>query len=155
VPSGPSRPALQSGGVGGSCKNYSNAYVQAMLAEVKPTVDAMRAVGLSDRLLAYGFDENPIECEPQVRQLFGALKAAYPEVRTMAVLNWPTMPDDLPVDIWVISYTLYNATMQQKWVAAGHEYWQYWCIEPREAGYLNTFIERPLANARQLFWLSF
>lgn len=32
------------------------------------------------------------------------MKKAYPEVRTMAVLNWPEMPDDLPVDIWVLQY---------------------------------------------------
>ena len=55
---------VHTGGVQGSCSNYSQAYVDAMLALVKPTVEAMRAKGLSDKLIAYGFDEDPISCEP-------------------------------------------------------------------------------------------
>lgn len=50
----------------------------------------------------YGFDENPVSCEPQVRKLFGATKKAFPTLKTAAVLNWSPMPVDLPVDIWVM-----------------------------------------------------
>jgi hypothetical protein len=41
------------------------------------------------------------------------------------------------------------------WVAAGHELGVYHCIEPSQAGYLNTFIERDLIEARLLFWFDF
>ena len=89
----------------------------------------------------------------QVSLLFGAVKAAFPEVRTMAALNWATMPVDLPLDIWVLQYEEYNAATAQPWIAAGKQQFWYHCIEPSEAGYLNTFIERPLIQDRELFWL--
>jgi len=100
----------------------------------------------------YGFDEKPSSCEPQVRQLFGAIKRAYPKLTTVATLNWSPMPVDLPVDVWVLQYQMFNATDAQPWLDAGKQQWQYHCIEPASLKYLNTFIERSAIQSRLLFW---
>eukprot|EP00051_Salpingoeca_urceolata_P008965 m.110276 g.110276 ORF g.110276 m.110276 type:complete len:586 (-) comp16033_c0_seq3:126-1883(-) len=141
-------------GEGGSCANYSDAYVEKLIATLKPAVEALRAKGWIDRAYVYGFDENPVSCEPQVRKLFGATKKAFPDLRTMAVLNWHPMPVDLPVDVWVLQYEEYVASDAQAWIKAGKQQWWYHCIEPSGLNNLNTFIERPLIQDRLLFWLA-
>jgi len=90
------------GGVQGACANYTDEYVERLVATLAPTVVALEQLKLLDRAYIYGFDENPPSCEPQVRKLFGATKAAYPGLATAAVLNWSPMPVDLPVDIWIL-----------------------------------------------------
>ncbi len=45
--------------------------------------------------------------------------------------------------------------MAGPWIAAGHELGVYHCIEPSGPGYLNTFIERDLIEARLLFWYDY
>ena len=71
----------------------------------------------------------------------------------MAVLNWlPSL--DLPLDVWVLQYESFNEADAAKWTATGKQQWWYHCIEPSGVTYLNTFIERPLMEARLLFWLA-
>lgn len=125
--------AAQGGGLRGACANYSDTYVANMIALLEPTVAALTARGLLDRAYVYGFDENPPSCEPQVRKLFGAVKAKWPSLRTVAVLNWPDMPPDLPLDVWVLSYTQYDAAAAAKWRAAGKQQFFYHCIVVRGA----------------------
>jgi hypothetical protein len=64
------------------------------------------------------------------------------------------VPTDLPLDVWVIQYQMYNASASQSWLKSGKEVWWYHCISPSEEKYLNTFIERPLLETRLLFWLA-
>ena len=85
---GSSRGRMMGSRVGGSCANYTEEYVHRLIATLKPIVDALDAQGILGKAYVYGFDENPISCEPQVRKLFGATKAAFPKLRTAAVLNW-------------------------------------------------------------------
>lgn len=125
-------------------------------------------------------DEAPPSCRVWVDKLYGAVKKRWPLLRTMATLNWHPMPTDLPLDAWVIQvsarcrpssitlhhhlnsrhspitiqYEEYNATQTAPWLAAGKHQWWYHCIEPSAAADLNTFIERPLIQARLLFWLA-
>ena len=113
---------------------------------------ALGTLGLRDRAFVYGFDEIDASCEPSVRALFSAAKAAFPGLRTMSAIDWATVPLDMPLDVWVIMYQLVNTTTASAWVNAGHEIWTYHCIEPSGAGYLNTFVERQLIEARLLFW---
>jgi hypothetical protein len=54
----------------------------------------------------YGFDEMPEADNVSVYEIFGAIKKRWPEVTTMAVLDWETFPADLPLDIWVDEYVL-------------------------------------------------
>ena len=138
----------------GSCKNYTDEYVHRVIETLRPIVDELTKAGILDRAYIYGFDENPVSCEPEVRKIFGATKKAFPKLRTAAVLNWSPMPVDLPVDIWILQYEEFNATNSKAWIDAGKEQWQYHCIEPHDLGSLNTFIERPGIQNRLLFWLA-
>ena len=113
-----------------------------MIDTLRPIVAEVEKLGLLDRAYIYGFDENPVSCEPQVRKLFGATKAAFPALRTAAVLNWSPMPVDLPVDIWILQYQEFDAENARAWIKAGKLQWQYHCVEPHSLAYLNTFIER-------------
>lgn len=143
-------------GLSGDCglPDYTDAHVTKVVELLKPLVTALDHDGLLNRAYVYGFDELPAGCEPQVRKLFGGIKAAFPTLTTMAVLNWSPMPVDLPLDIWVLQYLEFNATNAAAWTAAGKEQWHYHCIEPHSLQYLNTFIERRAIQPRLLFWLA-
>lgn len=82
---------------GGRRTNYSAQYVETLLNTLAPTVEALMEKGLLQWAYVYGFDETPQVNMPGVYQLFGAVKQKWPELRTMATLNWDTMPSDLPV----------------------------------------------------------
>lgn len=89
---------------GADCPQYSPAYVKQLITTLTPIVAQLQERNILQYAYVYGFDENPVSCEPQVRQLFGAIKASFPALRTVATLNWSPMPLDLPVDVWVLQY---------------------------------------------------
>ena len=64
------------------------------------------------------------------------------------------VPTDLPVDVWVLQYEDYNSTEAAAWRAAGKQQFWYHCIEPSASAALNSFIERPRTQPRQLYWLA-
>ena len=76
-----------------------------MLDTLAPTVENATRLGIVDRMYVYGFDEFPAEQNATVYALFGAIKARWPALRTIAALDWPVMPEDLPVDVWVDLYS--------------------------------------------------
>lgn len=102
--------------------------------------------------------------------MFGAIKKRWPSLRTVGAIDWPVMPDDLPLDVWVDMYSDYfcgsmagsacppgtptKEAQRQRWLASGKEYWWYWCLQPHDPRFLNTFIEYPAIQARMLFWLA-
>lgn len=139
-----------------ACPSFDAAYVARMEALLRPTWEALGALGLQHRAAVYGFDEIVVGCEPVVRQLFAAAKAAFPGVQTMSALDWASVPLDMPLDIWVLQYQLVDAATAAAWTAAGHSLFVYHCIEPSGAGYLNTFNDgHDLIEARELFWFDF
>eukprot|EP01045_Picozoa_sp_COSAG04_P020318 COSAG04_NODE_2068_length_4871_cov_2.073973_1_plen_1105_part_00 len=177
-------------------RNYSAQYLQHVLDTLAPTVENATRLGIVDRMYVYGFgknsdvfstccavrlanpksiavkDEWPAEQNATVYALFGAVKARWPALRTVAALDWPVMPDSLPVDVWVDLYSDYfcdsmagsdcgrfnkaKAVQRKQWLDAkpSHEYWWYWCLQPHDPRFLNTFIEFPAIQARMLFWLA-
>ena len=54
---------------------------------------ALKAHGLDEWSYVYGFDEVPSNCEPVLRRVFGAVKRAFPGLKTMAAINWPKAGD--------------------------------------------------------------
>ena len=71
-----------------------------------------------------------------VYEIYGAIKAAFPALRTVAVLDWPSFPTDLPLDIWVDEYADYGLSvaydqptpkeqLRQTWLASrkGRQFW--------------------------------
>ena len=65
-------------------------------------------------------------CHPWTRQLFGAVKRAFPGLKTMATVRWvPPVDDGLNIDIWVTLYSLWNSTAADAFrrSAKGREAW--------------------------------
>jgi len=76
-------------------------YVQGWIDKLTPAMAALKQKGLLNKSYVYGFDEMPELYNASVYEIFGGLKKKFPELTTMAVLDWPTFPEDLPLDIWV------------------------------------------------------
>ena len=47
--------------------NYTQSYVDLLIATLQPTVDQLRALNISQYAYVYGFDEEPATCADQVR----------------------------------------------------------------------------------------
>jgi hypothetical protein len=93
-------------------ESYSKDMTAMILALLEPTITNLTALGHFDKLFAYGFDEfcdGNLRLHPKsgcpgnqtIYDLFGALQAKWPGLKTMATLQWPSLPSDLPVTIWV------------------------------------------------------
>ena len=139
------------------CPSYTDLDIHQILEDIQPLVKGIQEKGLETpghNFYVYGFDEVPSNCEPALRQVFGAVKHEFPKLKTMAALNWKKMTADLPLDVWVEQYQLFNANRSKEWIGAGKEHWLYHCIEPNGLEYLNTFVERPTVQGRLLFWLA-
>ena len=141
------------------CADVSDDHVSWVLDQLGYAVPILRGRGLLGRAYVYGFDESKLECEPGVRKIFGAVKGAFPDLRTVAALGaeeWngiPEMEPPLPLDGWVRHFLHHNATSARAWADQGKSYFLYHSIMPNRAGQLNTFIERPLISARLMMWL--
>jgi hypothetical protein len=126
--------------------------IQKMLDSIAPTIEELEHKGLAKYAYVYGFDEHRRESEPVIREVFGAVKERWPNMRTMAVLNWEP-PVDMPVDTWVILYDHHDPEAAAKWRAAGKEYWWYHCCGPVDP-HMNTFVEKARINGRLMMWLA-
>ena len=141
--------------------SYTQEEVNMTLALLEPLVSQLDAAGLLDGAYVYGFDERPTSFAPGIDQLFGAIKARFPRLRTVATLRWAP-PPSLPIDTWVNLYSLWNATEADLFRASrtGREAWGYHCISPRPwpttepVRFLNTFLEYPGPDARLLGWFA-
>jgi hypothetical protein len=152
--------------LGGAPKKlrYNSTDILATMDALAPAVAALEAsadASLRKKALVYGFDEWSVEYNVSIRQLFSAVKARWPWLRTAAALNWHNaMPLDFPLDVWINSYTDWDwllpekAVLRDAWLARGKAYWWYWCVGPEQPEFLNTFVERPGIEARLLFWLA-
>lgn len=149
-------------------------YTQQQLADVveqlRPVVAVVRNNGWIERAYVYGFDEVSEAYLPGIQQLLGAVKDAFPDLRTVSTLRWtPPLDADFPLDTWNNLYSLWNNTAAAAWKAARpagvglkRETFAYHCISPRPpataphydagSGWLNTFVEYPVAGGRLLLW---
>eukprot|EP01063_Lacrimia_lanifica_P028717 TRINITY_DN4241_c1_g1_i1.p1 TRINITY_DN4241_c1_g1~~TRINITY_DN4241_c1_g1_i1.p1 ORF type:complete len:567 (+),score=201.68 TRINITY_DN4241_c1_g1_i1:39-1739(+) len=155
---------LNVGALGGATATpYTPAEVAAKLDAVAPAVAKLLANASWDvKPYVYGFDEQGADAEANIRALFGAVKKRWGgRVKTMAALNpWVKwggrFPVDLPVDVLVYQYqgapSEVPASFVAEWTALGKKIFFYHCIEPSGAAFLNTFIERPRTQGRQLYW---
>ena len=137
--------------------------IQTMLT---PTIEKLTELGLINRTYIYGFDEMSQTHNRSVYEMFGQIKKRWPEIRTMAALDWETMQSDVPVDIWIDEIADYGSSpdyrtptpkerVRQRWLAnPGKQFFWYWCIGPSDTRMLNTFVERPAIHGRMLFWLN-
>ena len=141
-------------------------YVEGVIEQLTPTMAAMKDAGYLDKMYVYGFDEMPEQYNQSVYEIFGGLKKQWPTLKTMAVLDWQNFPSDLPLDIWVDEYADYGKSesyltptpkekLRQNWLASNpdsHQFWWYWCLDPEDDHYMNTFVERRAIDSRLIFW---
>ena len=87
---------------------FTASYINHTLRSVGSVLGTMRTAGVLDGSrfpVVYGFDEDKIANNKSIIQLFGAIRAAFPQVRTMSALDWPTMPQQDAIkqvlDVWV------------------------------------------------------
>ena len=127
--------------------NFTASMIEEKLAWMAPTVQWLEQQGFLQKSYVYGFDEAGPEYALAIRQLFGAVKARWPALRTMAVLNWNGSTDHLVeevgsvVDVWVEDYRTYNESLVSAWMASSaHEYWTYWCCCYKLELCLNNFV---------------
>eukprot|EP00928_Gymnodinium_smaydae_P070677 TRINITY_DN54467_c0_g1_i1.p1 TRINITY_DN54467_c0_g1~~TRINITY_DN54467_c0_g1_i1.p1 ORF type:complete len:614 (-),score=57.92 TRINITY_DN54467_c0_g1_i1:179-2020(-) len=133
------------------------ALLTTAIVEAQAKVEELLAQGWPrEAIYGYGMDEPPETCAPLLREVYNAFRAGVPDVKLIAATNWDSehMTPDFPLHAWVHGYENYREEDAAQWINAGKEYWGYHCIEPHKAEYLNTFIERPLIEARLLFWLA-
>lgn len=151
--------------------------INATISHLRPIVAQLAELGLIEKAYIYGFDEFPRKFAlPAIYALFGAIKREFPQLRTVATLashypgEYDSLPDDLPLDIWVQAYDWpwslphphAMAPGFAKWkhsgaTVAGHpdrDAWWYWASAPQSPTAINTFISRPALEARALFWLA-
>eukprot|EP00928_Gymnodinium_smaydae_P016073 TRINITY_DN15995_c0_g1_i1.p1 TRINITY_DN15995_c0_g1~~TRINITY_DN15995_c0_g1_i1.p1 ORF type:complete len:587 (-),score=50.44 TRINITY_DN15995_c0_g1_i1:281-2041(-) len=135
----------------------SQALLTAAITTAQAKVEELRAAGWPEgAIYGYGLDEPPETCADMLREVYNAFRTGVPGMKIIAATNWNTklLTPDFPLHAWVHNYEFYREEDAARWVSAGKEYWGYHCIEPSKADFLNTFIERPLIEARLLFWLA-
>ncbi|XP_065183311.1 uncharacterized protein LOC135814162 [Sycon ciliatum] len=141
--------------------NVSNEVMEKALTILEPLVERAEAMGYANRTYIYGFDESPLTCLPAIRQVFGGAKARWPHVHTTAVLNWESIPADIPVDTWVFSYYMWDPSPTSTVRAAAEQFLKnrpdrrisfYHAVDPAAPARLNSFIDRPPLEPRLMFW---
>ena len=142
---------------------------QHAIEDLEPIIAnvSQSAILMNRTLYVYGFDEMIPSLNQSLYTIFGAVKQRWPWLRTVATLDWNNMPLDVPLDVWVDSYSDYGTSpsweiatskekLRQAWLKAspGREFFWYWCVGPNDPHAMNTFVEWPAIQARLLFWLS-
>ena len=137
--------------------SYSSEQLQSVVTQLSPLVTQVRANGWINRAYVYGFDEVSQDYTHAIQQLFGAVKMAFPDLRTVATLRWtPPTNASFPLDTWNNLYSLWDDAAAAAWKAArgngnqdvhvkhalnssvsssaitlSRETWAYHCISPR------------------------
>ncbi|HOB74597.1 MAG TPA: DUF4091 domain-containing protein [Phycisphaerae bacterium] len=110
-------------------------------------------LGLLDAAYLYGFDEDPGDGHPAMRELYTYVHQRYPGLKTMTTAYDRSFGRDTglreAVDIWVPLTSHYNLEEARRLRAEGKDMWWYVCLRPHEP-YANWFIEYPAIHARLL-----
>ena len=72
--------------VKGTCVNFTNELVNKVMNILSPVIEDYEKAGILDNMFVYGFDEVDSE---SLRNVYGAIKKRWSQLRTMATLNWP------------------------------------------------------------------
>lgn len=113
----------------------------------------IREMGLLDEAYLYGFDEDPGEGWPAMRDLYTHVHQRYPGLKTMTTAYDRSFGRDTglrdAVDIWVPLTPQYDLEEARRLRAEGKDMWWYICLNPHRP-YANWFIEYPAIDARLL-----
>lgn len=128
---------------------------QAIMATLDAIVPQLKEHGLYKKAYVYGFDEIGKESYAAMKDIFGAIKAKYPDLLTLTTGRDHTYGEVSGVDgmdAWCPETQYYYPDRVQKARARGKQVWWYTCIVP-QAPYANWLIEYDAIDARMLMGL--
>lgn len=128
---------------------------QAILAKLDEIVPKLKENGLYSKAYVYGFDEIGPESYAAMKDVFGAIKAKYPDLLIMTTGRDHTYGEASgidSVDAWVPLTPYYDLDRAEKARARGKQVWWYTCIGPKEP-FANWLIEYDAIDARVLMGL--
>jgi hypothetical protein len=100
----------------------------------------------------YGFDEVQPDRYHQLKAVYGAIRAALPDLPRACTVR-PNKDLAGFVDIWVPLTAHYDRAAADARRARGEEVWWYICCGPSHP-YANWFIDYPAIEPRLLFWMT-
>lgn len=127
----------------------------AILAKLDAVVPKLKANGLYSKAYVYGFDEIGPESYAAMKDVFGAIKAKYPDLMIMTTGRDHTYGEESgidAVDAWCPLTPHYDLERVRKARERGKQVWWYVCIEPKTP-FANWLIEYDAIDARMLMGL--
>lgn len=128
---------------------------QAILAKLDEVIPQLKENGLYSKAYVYGFDEIGPESYAAMKDIFGAIKAKYPDLLTLTTGRDHTYGEASgvdTVDAWCPLTPYYDLDRAAKARARGKQVWWYTCIGPKEP-FANWLIEYDAIDARVLMGL--
>ncbi len=136
---------------------YTPEMREKFLNQLRPYVEELRRLGLTDRAYIYTFDERGEEYHPIMTEFFGMVKENFPEIATFTTAYIGTDTEllkKLNVD-WTCPLTsVYDFEEAEECRRNGQKVWSYICCGPREP-YANIMFRFPLIESRILGWQAF
>lgn len=130
---------------------------EKFLAELRPYIERLRELKLTDHAYIYTFDESNETMHPAMKDFFGMVKENFPEIPTFttAYIGVDTQKmKELNVD-WVCPLTpSYNREKADECRRNGQKVWSYICCGPGQP-FANIMLRFPLIEGRTLGWQSF
>lgn len=126
--------------------------LQKMLEMIGQEWEWLKARGWTDLPYVYGFDELGPDKYPELRDTYGAIKKAFPELPTMTTVH-PNPYLKGYVDIWVPLTANWDLESHREYTKAGDQVWWYVCCHPFHP-WPNFFIDYPTIDQRIVWWMN-
>lgn len=117
---------------------------------LRPYEEYLKKHGWWDMAYLYGFDEITPDKYHELRDMYGWVKTAFPDLPRMCTVI-PNKELKGYVDIWVPVTSNYVHETAEQYRKDGDEVWWYVCCNPHHP-YANFFIDYPAIDPRIIFW---
>lgn len=122
----------------------------AITQMLRPYEDYLKKEGWWDKAYLYGFDEIREDKYHELRDMYGWVKTAFPDLpRMCTVIPNPELKGY--IDIWVPLTANWREERDRQYVKDGDQVWWYVCCTPVHP-YANFFIDYPAIDPRIIFW---
>ncbi len=126
--------------------------LQKMLDMIGAEWEYLKSRGWTDLPYVYGFDELGPDKYPELRDTYGAIKKAFPQLPTMTTVH-PNPHLKGYVDIWVPLTANWDLESHIEYTKAGDQVWWYVCCHPFHP-WPNFFIDYPTIDQRIIWWMN-
>jgi hypothetical protein len=120
---------------------------------IRAVADHLKATGRWERAYLYGQDEAPGEAAADLRDKYGALLQAVPDLKIMQTGWSPREALQGFVKVWCPLTAGFDEAACRAAQDRGEEVWWYVCIGPQRP-YANFFVDYPALDHRILFWMN-